>query len=376
MIGCGGMGRYVTTDVLKQSPQLELRGLCDPDQHAIDATRERAGVDAPRFDTHQAMLRSDAIDWVMIASWNCFHREHVVAAARAGKKIFCQKPLATTMTDALAMQRAVKGTRRPFSMGFNLRYSPHYVKVRELVRSGAVGNVISLEFNETLAFNHGGYIMGDWRRLRSNAGTHLLEKCCHDIDLANWILGSLATRVASFGGLDFFLPKNRKHMRRLGKDKNGKEAYRTWGGPIDRNPFTSNKDIMDNQVAIIEYANGVRATFHTNCNSGIPERRMYIVGTEGCIRADVIPGTIQVQRVGFDTAIEDVDTEGAGGHGGGDAILACELADTMLNGSKPRATMIDGLKSAVTCFAIDKATDSGRVVDVRPYWKRAGIKVR
>lgn len=376
MIGCGGMGRFVAGDVVSQSPQLELRGLCDPDRRAINKTREHIGVDAPQYDTPKALVRADDIDWVMIASWNCFHREHVIAATRAGKKIFCQKPLATTMTDALAMQRAVKASRRPFSMGFNLRYSPHYVKVRELVQSGAIGKVISMEFNETLDFNHGGYILGDWRRLRSNAGTHILEKCCHDIDLVNWIIGSLATRVASFAGLDFFVPKNNTYIRKLGRNKDGRKAYRIWDGSINKNPFTADKDICDNQVAIIEYANGVRATFHTNCNAGIPERRMYIVGSEGCIRADVIPGTIQLQRIGFDTEIEDVDSKGSGGHGGGDEILARELVDTMLNGHKPRATMIDGLKSAVTCFAIDKAMDSGRVVDVRPYWKRAGISVR
>ncbi len=51
-----------------------------------------------------------------------------------------------------------------------------------------------MEFNETLDFNHGGYIMGDWRRLQRYSGTHLLEKCCHDIDLVNWITGSLAGR--------------------------------------------------------------------------------------------------------------------------------------------------------------------------------------
>jgi len=55
-----------------------------------------------------------------------------------------------------------------------------------------IGDVVSMEFNETLNFNHGGYIMGDWRRKTDLSGGHLLEKCSHDYDLVNWILNSKA----------------------------------------------------------------------------------------------------------------------------------------------------------------------------------------
>ena len=127
---------------------------------------------------------------------------------------------------------------------------------------------------------------------------------------------------------------------------------------------------------LLEFANGVRAGFHTNCNSGIPERRMYICGTEGTIRADVIAGEIELKRIGFKTVLEQVDAGVSGGHGGGDAILAKELAASMLKGTTPSVGLDDGLKSSITCFAIDEAMSSGTVVDVRPYWKRAGIKIR
>jgi predicted dehydrogenase len=309
----------------------------------------------------------------MIASWNCFHREHTVAAFKAGKHVFCQKPLATNLADAMAMHRAWKKSGKMFNIGFTLRYSPHYRKIRQLIEEGAIGDLISMEFNETLDFNHGGYIMGDWRRLRKNAGTHLLEKCCHDIDLVNWMVGSLACRVASFGGLNFFTPANEKHMTRLGSDSRGRKAYCTWPGLICENPFTSDKDIVDNQVAIIEFVNGVRASFHANCNSGIPERRMVLCGTEGAIRADVLTGSIELRRIGFDTKIEQVPAGVSGGHGGGDDVLAGELAESMLHGKPPSVGLDAGLKSAITCFGIDKAMDTGRVVDMMPIWKRAGL---
>lgn len=315
----------------------------------------------------------------MIASWNDAHKEQTVAAFKAGKHVFCQKPLATSLKDCVAMYKAWKKSGKMFNIGFTLRYSPHYRKIKELLKSGKIGQIISMEFNETLDFNHGGYIMGDWRRLRKYAGTHFLEKCCHDIDLVNWMVESRASRVASFGGLDFFKPENEHHIARLGKNDKGMDAYNTWRRArglepmVDMNAFTSDKDIIDYQVAIIEYANKVRATFHINCNAGIPERRMYILGTEGAIRADVLTGKIEVKRIGFNTVIEDASTTAKGGHGDGDGVLVKELAESMPNGTLPSVGLVEGVEASVTSFAIDDALDNGKMVDVAPYWEKAGI---
>ncbi|MFA5203802.1 MAG: Gfo/Idh/MocA family oxidoreductase [Lentisphaeria bacterium] len=373
VIGCGGMGRNLLERVLRQDPRLKVISLHDPDPRSIAMARETFGADLPVDAEYQAMLARPEVDWVMIASWNCFHKEQTLAAFAAGKHVFCQKPLAITFADCLEMERAWKASGRQFVIGFTLRFSPHYRKLKELLDAGTVGRLVSFEFNETLNFNHGGYIMGDWRRRRKFAGTHLLEKCCHDLDLANWFVGSLPARVASFGGLNFFTPDNAGQIARLGKNSEGRDAYRTWRCLVGENPFTADKDIVDNQVAILEYTNGVRATFHTNCNAGIPERRMYILGTEGAIRANVLTGAIETQRIGFDTKLEHVDSGVNDGHGGGDEVLARELAATMLDGAPPTVSLDAGLVSAGTSFAIDEALDTGRVVDATAYWRQAGL---
>ncbi len=370
VIGCGGMGRSVLHKLLACDQRLCLTAIYDPDSRSIAKTREAFGDSAKVCATARAVVEMPEIDWVMIASWNSRHCEQVVAAFEAGKHVFCQKPLALNLDECLRMLQAWKQSGKMFNIGFTLRYSPHYRKIKQLVEDGHIGSLISMEFNETLDFNHGGYIMGDWRRLRKNAGTHLLEKCCHDIDLVNWIVASRAARVASFGGLDFFVPENADRAKLIGVREDGKKAYQTWNSLIDLDPFQSDKDIVDNQVAIIEYANGVRSTFHTNCNAAIPERRMYLLGTEGTLRADVLAGTIQLKRIGFDTHLEDFSTTSRGGHGGGDQILAKELADSMLNQRPPSVGLMEGLESAVTCFAIDEAMDRGTVIDAGVYWRQ------
>jgi predicted dehydrogenase len=368
IIGCGAMGMSVVRQLLMCDNRLQVTAVYDPDTRSVQKAKAELGTTFSVCSSHQELVGMPDVQWVMIASWNCHHAEQVIAAFDAGKHVFCQKPLALSLADCQAMKQAWERSGRMFNIGFTLRYSPHYRRIKQLVSEGKIGRIISMEFNETLDFNHGGYIMGDWRRHRNNAGTHLLEKCSHDIDLVNWIVGARAKRVASFGGLDFFQPHNQQLANEIPAQADGKKAYSTWGGLIALDPFTSDKDIVDNQVAILEYEGGVRATFHTNCNAAIPERRMYIIGTSGTIQADVRTGTIQMKRIGFDTNVEDLSTEGKGGHGGGDKVLARELADSMLYQRPPSVGLVEGLESAVTCFAIDEAMDAGTVVNVQRYW--------
>jgi predicted dehydrogenase len=370
VIGCGAMGLSLVQMVVENDPRLKVIALYDPEQRSVDrALSELASSPKVCSDYTQLMDMSN-VQWVMIASWNCYHHEQIVSAFKTGKHVFCQKPLALSVDECVSINRAWQQSGTTFSIGYTLRYSPHYQKMKELISNGHIGKIISMEFNETLDFNHGGYIMGDWRRLRENAGGHILEKCCHDIDLANWMVNSVARRVASFGGLNFFLPENAFHIDRIGPRNDGKAAYSTWDGLVDLNPFLSEKDIIDNQVVILEYENGVRATFHTNCNAAIPERRMYILGTEGAIRANLLTGDIHLQRIGFDTEIENKSLGIQDGHGNSDKFLAKELSDTMLHNKIPSVGLMEGLISTLTCIAIDAAMDTGTVVDMRTYWNK------
>jgi predicted dehydrogenase len=367
--------RYVLEYLLAAAPaaRIVITAAHDPDPEALKALRSVSGADFETVESEEALARHRKVDWVFIGSWNVFHARQAIAALMAGKNVFCEKPLATTAADCLAVRDAVEKSGRVFAFGLVLRYSPLYQKIRELVITGRIGRIVSLEFNETLGFNHGGYIFGNWRRKSANAGSHLLEKCCHDLDLVNWITGSLPMRVASFGGRNFFLPVNAHHVERIGPSADGKPAYSTWADPARVSPFSEGADIMDNQVAILEYANGVRATFHTNCNTGLPERRIYLCGTEGSLRADASDGIIELQRIGHEPKIERIETGGAGGHAGGDEVMARGLAGTLLEGRKPLASVEEGLQSCAVAFAIDRALAEGTVVDLHSWWKTIGI---
>jgi predicted dehydrogenase len=368
VIGCGARLRHVLRHLLKAAPagRIQITAARDPFPDSLRALREELGISFTEEASDQALVERADVDWVFIGSWNSQHARQAIAALLAGKHVFCEKPLATTLDDCLAIRAAAEKSGHTFAFGLVLRYSPFYQKIRELVSTGRLGQLISFEFNETLGFNHGGYIFGNWRRKSENAGSHLLEKCCHDLDLANWIVDSLPIRVASFGGRDFYLPRNAHHVERIGPTSEGKAAYSAWNDPQRVSPFSDGSDIVDNQVAILEYANGVRATFHTNCNAGIPERRFYICGSEGALRADAITGRIELRRISHEGKPEQIDTGVAGGHAGGDEVMAASLVKTLLNGKPPLASVNEGVRSCAVATAIDQAMHEGRVVTLAP----------
>ncbi|MBN2710824.1 MAG: Gfo/Idh/MocA family oxidoreductase [Planctomycetes bacterium] len=375
IIGCGGRIRGVVNNVLQNSGDVRVVAVFDPEPKSVAAAKENYGDGIRVCGSVAELVGAQDVDWVFIGSWNCCHREHAIAALEAGKDVFCEKPLATSIADCLDMKKAWKKSGRVFSLGLVLRYSPHYQKIKEIVESGEIGKIISMEFNETLHFDHGGYIHGDWRRLEKNAGSHLLEKCCHDIDLALWILDDLPKRVASFGGCDFFVPENAGEVDRIGKSESGRDAFSSWLRIHDENPFTAEKDIVDNQVAILECYKGARVTFHTNCSTSIPERRMYICGGRGTLRADVLTGEIEMQTIGYDSERRQLGTGSSGGHGGADGFLAKSIVETMFKGKPPMAGIEEGLRSNITAMAIDKAMKDGIVVELSSIWHEAGVPV-
>ncbi len=366
VIGTGARSG-VAHGLIKNHERISLAAVYDPDkERAAQALEQWEMTDAVRCDSYQEAIRRDDVDWVMIFSPNAFHKEHILCAFDAGKHVFCEKPLATSIGDCQEIFEAHRKSGLTFATGFVLRYAPLYRKVKELLDAGYIGKILSIDANENIAAAHGAYIMRNWRRLKKFSGPHILEKCCHDLDLINWFCGSLPSRIASFGGRNLFVPENR-HLHETFKDEAGKSLFEGWYDPqAEPCAFTSEKDMMDNQVAIMEYRNEIRVMFQATMANAIPERRMYFSGAEGTLIAELYSGVLKAKRL--DGELEVFELPG-GGHGGGDGVQEVELYDTMLNGVPPKCSGDEGLESAVVALGIEDAKDRGEVLDMEPIWK-------
>ncbi|MHB9139449.1 MAG: Gfo/Idh/MocA family protein [Victivallaceae bacterium] len=365
VIGAGGRGSGVTLNLLNDSKRhVKVMSVFDPDKAAAKAAADCWNEqDLKICDSYQDAIKTPGVDWVLVFSPNAYHKEHILAGFKAGKHVFSEKPLATSIADCKAIYKAHQKSGLLFATGFVLRYAPIYLKAKELIESGTLGKILSIDANENITPAHGGYIMMNWRRHSELAGPHILEKCCHDLDLLNWFANSVPSRIAAFGGLDYFVPENQRYMK-----KYGEKTFAAWNDPHRvASPFTSDKDLMDNQVAIMEYRNGIRVMFQATMSNAIPERRMYFSCTEGTMIVELYSSILKYRRIGDES--ETVINFSGDGHGGGDSYIMKELYECMVKHSKPKCGGEEGLESAVVAMAIDQAIRERAVVDLAPVWK-------
>ena len=369
VLGAGNRARYVVKNLLRDSGgAVRVVSAFDPDRTLLDETLRKiwGSSDALAASSAEEAIHAPGVDWVMVFSPNSCHRDHILAAFAAGKDVFAEKPLATTIDACKEISEAQRRSGRVFATGFVLRYAPIYRRAKELLDSGMFGRLLLIEGNENIAPDHGGYIMCNWRRLTKFAGPHILEKCCHDLDLINWFCGSLPSRVASFGGRDFFKPENNRLM-----EKYGEKTFKSWWDPhAQATPFTDDTDLMDNQVSIAEFRKRIRVTFTATMSNAIPERRLSFACAEGTMKLNLYSNIIRYRRLG-DEGVTELNFSGDG-HGGGDSYIMKELYETMSRGVPPKCSGAEGLRSAVFALALDQAARNGEIVDLEPVWKALG----
>ncbi len=371
-IGVGGRLTYLVNDLLEShGDQVELKALCDNSPEALSIACDKLGFEGTSTIDANEAIGAPGVDWALIGSRNDLHAKHCLAAFAAGKHVFCEKPLATSIDDCIAIQAAHRRAGTSLAMGFVLRYLPLFRELHREIEEGTLGPIISMEANETLHPGHGGYVMRNWRRLRRYSGPHVLEKGCHDMDLIQWLLDSLPTRIAAFGGCDIYVPENRDLAMQLAEEAGKPDLWTSWDTWEDLDPFTSDKDIDDNLVAILEFRNGTRATWHQNACDELRPRGMHLCGLKATADLDLRKNELAIRRIGAEENLDvNIAPEGRGGHGGTDGLIIDDLVRCMTAGADPAISAMAGITSAITCLAIDEARQTGRVVDLEPYWQR------
>lgn len=350
----------------------EIAGYVDPEPAGL-ATLTEKGISAGRaYATPEDLIAGEKLDLLMIGSPNHMHLDHIRIGLEAGLKIFCEKPIVSTIEQSLELAALLSkhGPDR-LMVGLVLRYAPLYRDLRAAQAAGMLGHVVSIEAAEHIEPYHGAFFMRDWRRYGRYAGSFMLEKCCHDLDLYNGVVGARPERVASFGGRKSFIPANdpsrdgvndlqlfhRKPSGWLGSDK----------------VFDSDGDIIDYQVAIVEYANGVAMNFHTNLNVPDQFRRFCVIGSRGMAEGDFIRGYLDVHEVlsGRKVVEKRYAKETAlSQHYGADEQMAAEIIAHVRDGGPLPVSPLDALEAGILALSMDEARMKRTVVDLRPLWDR------
>jgi predicted dehydrogenase len=185
IIGCGGMGRH-HTKALQAIEGVKVVACADPN---VEAARELATASniPDAYEDYRKLLDRKDVAGVFVCTPTFTHREIVVAAAKAKKEVFCEKPIALTVEDAKAMIAACKRAKVQLMIGFVRRFDNHWGKVRELVQAGAVGRPVVWR-----QCNAGSCPKSPWYMYRDQGAGPLMDGAVHTYDFARHIYGDAA----------------------------------------------------------------------------------------------------------------------------------------------------------------------------------------
>ncbi len=161
---------------------------------------------ARAVESAEEIIADTSIDAVWICTPTAMHRQVCIAAARAGKHIFCEKPLAMTAAEASEMASAIKTSGVTSQVGLVLRFSPVYNVIKSMFKQQDVGRLLSVTMRDDQDFPTRGVHASAWRNDPSlTAGGTLIEHSVHDFDLLTWMFGPVASlncRTRNLNGAD------------------------------------------------------------------------------------------------------------------------------------------------------------------------------
>lgn len=410
LIGAGNRGG-VYTDVMAAMPeQFEVVAVAEP----RDSRRERIQEihklpDNMCFTDYKPLLALGKIaDIALIATMDRDHFEPAMMAIDLGYDLMLEKPITPTPEQCIALTENAEKHGVRVVICTVLRYTPLFIKLKEIIDSGRIGKVMSINHEECVEFVHQShsFVRGNWGN-SERSSVMLLQKSCHDMDILQWLLGKKCKKVQSFGSLSYFTAENapegaperciegcpvgdtciynsvklylesdsnwfRSAATKLVKSSDEDVKKALLESNYGKCVFHCDNDVVDHQTVNMLFEDDITVTFTMNAfNTG--GRYINIYGTKGEIRAALKGDTpIKVYDI-VSKETEEIPSSGTdgvlGGHGGGDAGIVKTLYSYMIgeyNGvSVP--TIQESCYNHLITFAADHARKTGTVVDVEEY---------
>ena len=248
VLGAGGIADRRTLPGMMLSQHCELVAIMEVDEELAKKLAEK--YHAKRYYTSvDALLADEEIEAIYIASPVKFHKEQVIAAAKAGKHVLCEKPIAAQVDDALMALAACKENKVLAAAGFMMRYHSLHQKMKELIAAGKLGQVVSCRAQMNCWFPD---IPGNWRQERAHTGGGaLMDMGIHCIDLLEYILDSKCVRVAGMCETKTFRYDIEDSANVLLKLENGAVCYVDTNYNIPDDAVTCRLEIMGTKGSMI-----------------------------------------------------------------------------------------------------------------------------
>ncbi len=217
VIGTGGRGSGLIRNI-KGIEGMDVVACCDILPFRLEKALEQAATGAKGYSNYKKLLEDNSLDAIILATPLYLHFEIAKDCLDAGKHLYCEKTMTFTIEETKKLEALVENASTHFQVGYQHRYNPLYQMVKDITEGEEFGTLSHIE----CYWNRN----GDWRRpvpdpkleriinwrmYREYSGGLMAELSSHQINIANWIIGSTPTRVTGFGGIDFW--------------KDGRETY-------------------------------------------------------------------------------------------------------------------------------------------------------
>jgi predicted dehydrogenase len=372
-----GMIRGPFRDV---EPDLQVAAIIDPNEEGARARLEDRDQEDVRFyDDIDTMMRSAELDAVAVGTRCNLHAQIAVELAQYDVPLFLEKPVAITMDQAMALERAFDNSRCPVVVSFPLRVSPLCVLARDYIEEGAVGDAIHIA-----AVNYVPYGTVYWEQAYRDfdvTGGLFLQKATHDFDYLMYLMGQSVTRIAAsatrgkvFGGdkpaglrcsacdeADT-CPESPANRKRNGSGGSQSDHLCVFGSDTG----TGSRLNEDVSSALLEFEDGSHGVYTQvfYARRDAAARGATLSGYDGTVSFDWY--TNELQRVRHHAPFSATERAASGmSHFGGDAELAQDFIGVVRGTSDSRTPIETGLQSVYACLAARDSADTGQFVDVR-----------
>jgi len=421
IIGAGSRGVAYAKHMNQYPEKFEVVAIAEPILHRLNFMKNMCNVEEQNCYTEweDIFRRPKFADVVVISTMDNMHYKPAMKAIEMGYNLLLEKPAAQSAQECIDIANAAKEKGVKVLVCHVLRYSPFFKRVKELVMEGAVGDIMSVIQVEAVGNLHQShsYVRGDWHK-EEETTPMLMAKCCHDIDIIQWLIDKPCKKVSSFGDLTYFKPENapegaphrcvgnecpaadtcpykcekiyfgaenKAWMRRaLGR------GFATEFMPTDEEAmaalmntnfgscvYHAGNNVVDHQVVNMEFEGGATASLTMNAfNKG--GRYIRIFGTKGELYANASDTEITLYTFEDEKhhkiSVEKTEESIAGGHGGGDHGIVVELYDYLNNNYTGfcAADIETSVKNHLIGFAADQARKEDSVINVVQFSEEYG----
>ncbi len=391
VIGLGGRASvYLNALQENYSGRFEVVAVAEPiESKRIDAKNKYGIKDENLFVTDKDLLKRERLsDVAIIGTQDNMHFLEAVALLDKGYDLILEKPISTNLDETLALYKhAQKYPQQVVAICHVLRHTVFFNTLKEIVSSNKLGRVISIQHNENIGYYHfaHSYVRGSWNNSDVSAPL-VVAKSCHDMDILLYLLGNKhANKIASFGSLTLFNhnnfnPKTMAHrcidcsiekdcpysavriyssnkIKSVVFDKTSIETVKSQLAisKYGRCVYDCDNNVVDHQATIIEFDDGITATFNISAFTAKVNRSIKIMCEYGEIRG--IEKPYQIEYTDFrtdETTHYNLDIA-EGGHGGGDKGFVVDFMESYLNGKPFSSTLEKSIESHVMAFMAEKS---------------------